>query len=81
MKIDTKLESKPFRECSITFTFESQTELDILGSLFNVSCITGYLENHGMDHIDHRIYERFRNLGANIDIQRWRDAGLIAELT
>ena len=64
MKITTDKQSNKFQPVTISMTFESQKELDAVGSLFNTSIIAGYLRSTG---IHNYIYEIFRDAGANID--------------
>lgn len=63
MKITSTKASNKFQPVTISMTFESQEELDAMGSLFNTSIISDYLQNNG---IKNEIYKTFREAGANI---------------
>ena len=55
----TKPEFKPVR---VTFTFESQKELDVFGSLFNTSRLGDKIRE--LAGIDNYFYEAFEEVGA-----------------
>jgi hypothetical protein len=64
MKITNSKQSNKFQPVTISMTFESQQELDAMGSLFNTCVINDYLQTRG---IMNNPYESFRDAGANID--------------
>lgn len=62
MKITT---SKPkFTPVDITFTFETQEELDAMGSLFNCPAVTDALREHGLDAYSIIAWNDFKDVGA-----------------
>lgn len=65
MKITTDKQSNKFQPVTISMTFESQKELDAMGSLFNACIINDYLSEIG--GIKNEIYRVFESAGANID--------------
>jgi hypothetical protein len=64
MKITTNKQTIKFQPVTISMTFESQEELDAMGSLFNTGVINDYLIEIG--GFRNRLYESFRDAGANI---------------
>ena len=65
MKITTNKQTQKFQPVTISMTFESQRELDAMGSLFNTCIIADYLSDIG--GIKNEIYQDFENAGANIE--------------
>lgn len=65
MKVTANNNGSRFRPVTITFTLESQAELDIMGSLFNVTYVCNILEQMGIPS-PVVIYDVFGTAGANI---------------
>jgi hypothetical protein len=63
MKITSDKQTIKFQPVTISMTFESQKELDAMGSLFNTCVVNDYLQIVG---ITNNPYESFRDAGANI---------------
>lgn len=59
MKVQTDNNSREFKPVSMTITFETQKELDDLGTLFNLCCIC--------DTIEVPNYLSFEELGGDTD--------------
>jgi hypothetical protein len=59
-----------FRPRSITFTFESQKELDAFGAVFNFRPVNDFLEECGVNPQFNRLYEKFSMLGAALNTDR-----------
>ena len=65
MKITSDKQNNKFQPVTISMTFESQQELDAMGSLFNACIISDYLSEIG--GIRNALYLVFEFAGANID--------------
>jgi len=65
MKIEGKKPEPDFKPVRVTFTFETQDELDVIGSLFNSGNLAIKL-NELLDSCDY-YYEVFKELGADIN--------------
>jgi len=63
MKITTD-KSTEFKPVTVSFTFETQRELDVFGSLFNYTPITDTLDKL-IGIVDVPYYKHFESVGAN----------------
>ena len=70
MKVTIKPISKVFQPMSVTFTLETQKELDALGTLFN-SCrvIDGMGRITGDSSSFDTVYQRLESSGADVNLQ------------
>lgn len=63
MKVTIQKAKPEFKPVSVTFTFDSQAELDLMGSLFNSTPVTDTLTKLGLDVSG--LYAKFENAGSN----------------
>ena len=66
MKISSDPAVDGFKPVSVTFVFESQAELNAFGRMFNTASIMGELDRIAPSLKALKIYEIFRNHGAEI---------------
>jgi hypothetical protein len=64
MKIKTSKATAKFQPVTVSFTLESQNELDKMGSFFNVLSINDVL--HSLMHINTLYYQHFEKHGADV---------------
>jgi len=65
MKIEGKKTEPEFKPVQVTFTFESQLELDVIGSIFNSATIAQKIGE--LIGGPAKFYECFKKVGANIE--------------
>lgn len=66
MKVEAEIKKQKFRPIRITFTLETQKELDALGSLFNTTSIIKGLNRCSNEEVWRGIYSVFEDAGADI---------------
>ncbi len=67
MQITTKTDPPKFQPCSLTITFDSQDELDALGTLFNHARLTDAVEKVFKTRALEEVYVAAKKLGAEIN--------------
>ena len=69
MKITSEPTDKAFHPVDITFTLETQGELDAMGCCFNSGLVTRALEvTSGIKNVGwHTAFQTFKRLGANTE--------------